>query len=96
MTGKGTTDFMEAIGAAREEYEMEYKAEYQRLLKEKKEAEKVWEPHSLQIIILALSYPNLYTAGYRSTSVFFLFIVAHDENGNGRVHDLPPRTRRWC
>ena len=41
MTGKGMDEFVEAVDASREEYQTEYKAEYDRLKKEKEEAEKV-------------------------------------------------------
>lgn len=41
MTGKGVDEFLEKVGEARVEYDTEYKVEYQRLRKEREEAEKV-------------------------------------------------------
>ena len=40
MTGKGYDEFLDLVSNAREEYERDYRAEYERLRKAKEEAEK--------------------------------------------------------
>jgi GTPase SAR1 family protein len=55
MTGEGTDEFLEALQAATEEYETEYRVEFERLLKEKQDAKDALKEASLAKLMKDIS-----------------------------------------
>ena len=81
MTGKGMEEFVEALDASKEEYESEYKAEYDRLKKEKEEAEKV-------------NFLRVY--GNSVVNVTIQYFVEVERCSTGQTERRPQRRRRWA